>query len=45
MSLLIYVMLVKIYCEIVGSNDELGMFIMLGLIVWLGHCAAKYLFN
>ena len=34
-----------IYCEIVGSNDELGMFIMLGLIVWLGHCAAKYLFN
>lgn len=45
MSLLIYVMLVKIYCETVGNNNELGMFIMLGFIARLGHCAAKYLFN
>lgn len=45
MTLLIYIMLVKIYCEIVGNNAELGSFLVVGFIMYVGHCVVKYLFK
>lgn len=43
MTLLIYIMLVKIYCEIVGNNAELGSFLVVGFIMYVGHCVCKAL--
>ena len=39
----LYIMLVKIYCEIVGSNAELGSFLVAGFIMYVGHCVCKAL--
>nr|DAF34590.1 MAG TPA: hypothetical protein [Caudoviricetes sp.] len=43
MTLIIYIMLVKMYCETIGSYKDLGMYLLIGLVMWSGHCAAKYL--
>lgn len=43
MTFLIYIMLVKIYCEIVGSHADLGMYVLVGFVMWSGHCVVKYL--
>lgn len=41
MTFLIYIMLVKIYCETVGSYKDLGMYVLVGVVMWLGHCVVK----
>ena len=45
MTFLIYIMLVKIYCETVGGYADLGMYVFAGSVMWLGHFAVKYLFK
>lgn len=43
MTFLIYIMLVKIYCEMIGSCEYLGVYMLMGFIMWSGHCIVKYL--
>lgn len=43
MTFLIYIMLVKIYCEASDSCENIEMFVFIGLVMWLGHCTTKYL--
>lgn len=43
MTFLIYTMLVKIYCEMVGNYADLGRYVMFGFLMWLVHCLAKYI--
>ena len=43
MTFLIYTMLVKIYCETAGSYKDLEMYILIGFVMWSGHCVVKYL--
>lgn len=43
MTLLMYIMLVKIYCEVSGNYADIEMFALIGLVMWSGHCADKYL--
>ena len=45
MTIIIYAMCVKTYCEVVGSYAECGKFMVLGAVMWLGHIAVKHLFN
>lgn len=43
MTLLMYIMLVKIYCEVSGNYADIEMLALIGLVMWLGHCVVKYL--
>lgn len=43
MTIIIYIMLVKIYCETTGNYKDLEVYILIGIVVWLGHCIVKYL--
>lgn len=43
MTFLNYIMLVKIYCETVGSYADLGMYVLIGFLMWLGRCVVKYM--
>lgn len=43
MTYLIYGMLLKIYCEMTGSYEDFAMYVLVGVVMWFGHCVAKYL--
>ena len=43
MTFLIYIMLIKIYCEAAGSCEDCAAYALIGIVMWLGHCVAKYL--
>lgn len=45
MTFLIYITLVKIYCETVGSYADCGTYVLIGFVMWLGHCVVEYLFK
>ena len=45
MTIIIYAMCVKTYCEVVGSYAEFGKFMAAGIVMWLGHIVIKYLFE
>ena len=45
MTILIYTILVKIYCETVSTYAEANKFMLLGFAMWLGHFVIKYLFK
>ena len=45
MTIIIYAMCVKTYCEVVGSYAEFGKFMVAGIVMWLGHIVIKYLFD
>lgn len=45
MTIIIYAMCVKTYCEVAGSYAECGKFMALGTVMWLGHIVVKYLFE
>ena len=45
MTILIYTILVKIYCETVSTYAEANKFMLLGFVMWLGHFVIKYLFK
>lgn len=43
MSFLIYIMCVKIYCELIGSYADIGTFALIGFVMWTVHCVVKYM--
>lgn len=43
MTFLIYIMFVKIYCELIGSYADAGTFVLIGFVMWIGHCVVKYM--
>ena len=43
MTFLIYIMIVKTYCEMIGSSEYFGTYMLIGFIMWSGHCIIKYL--
>ena len=45
MTFLIYIMLVKVYCAMIGSCADGGVYVLLGFVMWIGHCAIKYMFK
>lgn len=45
MTIVIYAMCVKTYCEVVGSYADCGKFMAAGIVMWLGYIVVKYLFE